>query len=171
MNVQVHKDILIKMDGRNVPATFSLTIDDPPTDVTLDEVLDALESTLAPSTERDRETNGTTATPVSRAHYLLGESWKPPQDLHGRAWKTVHRILMGVHDATQRGQAATARDVQERAQISPVPIYNAMKPDTPTGKYAAKYLLVGDQKRNRTLDLTKDGNLLVSLMRAGKVPY
>ena len=111
------------------------------------------------------------AAPTSSVHHLLGESWKAPKDMHGKALKTTHRILMGVYDSTQRGFAATAKDVQDRTHISLVPIYNVMKPDTPTGKYASKYLLVGDQGRNKTLDLTPEGKHLVSLMRAGKVPY
>lgn len=170
MNLQIQKDIIIKIDDHNVPTRVTLSMDDAPTDIHLDEVFDALGSALG-GAGRPAPTNGASERPTSSAHHLLGESWKPPQDLHGRAWKTVHRILMGVHDATQRGQAAMAKDVQERTKISLVPIYNVMKPDTPTGKYAAKYLLVGDQGRNKSLDLTKEGSLLVSLMRAGKVPY
>lgn len=168
MKLHLTHEITLQVGERKIPVELALNVEDAPGDIRPEDYFQALQAHFGGASPA---TNGHAEPAANPVHRLVGEGWKPPQDLHGKAMKTVHRILKGVYDATRDGHAATVQEVQERTRISLPPIYNALNPGTPSGKYAAKYVLVGKDGRNKTLDLTPEGSKLVSLMRAGKVPH
>jgi hypothetical protein len=93
--------------------------------------------------------------------------WEKP-DLHAKAMKSVHRVVVAV--AAAGGKGLTVQELVKRARISTVPAYKMLKDDHPQGAYAARFLRTTKIGRSQVVDLTREGHHLASLIRAGKVP-
>lgn len=154
MRIQLTRTLEIGHDSvKNVELTASFRHDgriDP------SEVFEAIAQALAPE-----------ETPKSAIAALVGSTWKPPADLHGKARNTVHRAIVTLDKAG--GKGLTVQELHERSGLSLVPLYNMLKEGT-VGEYASRHIHVTKLGRSQVLDLTAEGRRLASLIRAGKVP-
>lgn len=181
MHVEVKDSFESNEEGLPARIDFTISFGTDSADIPLQRVLGALarhlasgatghpaEVTLAatiPGTQRHEADEPSVARPVAR---LIGSEWRRPQDVHGKALKTVHRVVAELDKAGRKG--LTVQEIQDRTGLSLAPLYNLLKADQPQGRYASKYISATKVGRSQVLDLSTDGRYLASLIRADKVP-
>jgi len=166
MCIRLSKDYMVDEEGlpKNVEVTVSF---DHEGTVPAERILAAIAKCLVPVSEEptNAETEEPLAMRASAASHLVGAMWRKP-DLHGKALRTVHRVVLEL----AKEDGLTVQELHERSRISLPALYKTLKDDQPQGQYAAKYIQSTKMGRSQILDLNPEGKLLASLIRAGKVP-
>jgi len=167
MRVKLSHDYVFTEEGLPKSVEVALAFDYQGT-VPVDAILAAVAKRLAPSPVPEEASNGDAeplAMRASAASHLIGSTWRKP-DLHGKALRTVHRVVLELSKEDGLG----VKELHERSQISLPALYKVLKDDQPQGEYASKYIRATKVGRSQVLDLTSEGKLLASLIRAKKVP-
>jgi len=162
MRVKLSQDYVFNEDGlpKNVEVTLAFEHEGAvPVESILAAVAKRLDPPEAPSQGEPL------ALRASAASHLVGSAWRKP-DLHGKALRTVHRVVLELG----KEDGLTVQELHERSRISLPALYKVLKADQPQGEYASKYIRTTKVGRSQVLDLSPEGKLLASLIRAKKVP-
>ncbi len=84
--------------------------------------------------------------------------------------KACHRLVDAVFLASVHGRAVTTGDIVKSRKIAARTLYKLIDPDGPAWSYLEPYLHVYESGSKRVVDLTEEGRLLASQVRAGAVP-
>lgn len=98
------------------------------------------------------------------------EEWDQPGDVDLRLVKSAHRVIQEVARRAQTGRLIMASDLIGASGLSAPTIGRLLREGDPAFEYLQKYVHVSQQGRTKALDLTREGRLLASKIRAGVVP-
>ncbi len=99
-----------------------------------------------------------------------GSAWTRPEGIDLRVVKSAHRIVNEVCKRSQSGRAVLASELVGSIGLSAPTIGRLLRPGEQANEYLAQYLVVTPHGRTKALDLTPQGRMLASKIRAGVVP-
>lgn len=91
-------------------------------------------------------------------------------DLPRSTLKACHRLVDSVFLLSAHGKVVTTGDVLKSRKIAPRTLYKLIDPGSEAWKYLDPYLHVYESGSKRLLDLTEEGRVLASQIRAGATP-
>ena len=97
-------------------------------------------------------------------------SWEKPHDLDLRVIKSAHRIVNEVARRSQSGRVVLASELVGSIGLSAPTIGRLLRDGEKANDYLSQYVVVSSHGRTKALDLTPEGRLLASKIRAGVVP-
>lgn len=179
MRLTISESLDVVIDGKKMDIGLEIQVDDAAkiTPAALLQAVGARLVSLDGDAARDADATGGAVTSFASKARVASEDgggqkpqepWTAPEELHGKAWKSVHRVIDAIGRAGGRG--LTVAEIQDKARISAVPVYKMLKDDTPQGRYAGRYLRTTRLGRSQVVDLTTEGRKLASLIRADKIP-
>ena len=110
---------------------------------------------------------GTATHTVGAGH---AASWIQPAGLDLRVVKSAHRIILEVAKRGESGRAVLASELVGAMGLSAPTVGRLLRPGEPGSDYLAQFIRVSPEGRTKAIDLTNEGRLLASKIRAGVVP-
>lgn len=99
-----------------------------------------------------------------------GDTWRKPDGLDMRVIKSAHRVVMEVAKRGVGGRAVLASDLVGSIGLSAPTVGRLLKDGDPGYDYLKPYVTVTPHGRTKAVDLTPEGRILASKIRAGSVP-
>ncbi len=84
--------------------------------------------------------------------------------------KAAHRLVDAIFLLSVHGRAPTTGDIIKSRKIAAPTLYKLLDPEGEPWHYLERYVKVWTSKNKRLLDLTPEGRVLASCVRAGEVP-
>ncbi len=122
------------------------------------------EEELQPLTQAMHRTGATPEAPEQE------QDWEKPDDLDLRVVKSAHRVIQEVARRGASGRAVLAADLVGSIGLSAPTLGRLLRDGEPAHDYLAPYVIVTPHGRTKALDLTPEGRVLASKIRAGVVP-
>lgn len=97
-------------------------------------------------------------------------NWNKPEDLDMRVVKSAHRVISEIAHRGQNGRPVLAAELIQDGLISAPTMSRLMRRGEPAGDYMSPYIQISPEGRTKALDLTPQGRVLASRIRAGIVP-
>ncbi len=97
-------------------------------------------------------------------------AWSKPDDLDLRVVKSAHRVIMEVAKRGVSGRAVMASDLVGSIGLSAPTLGRLLRDGEAANGYLNRYVRVSPAGRTKALDLTTEGRMLASKIRAGVVP-
>lgn len=97
-------------------------------------------------------------------------SWEKPVDLDLRVVKSAHRLVQEVARRSDRGRAVLASDLILDGGLSAPTIGRLLREGNPGADYLARFVHISQHGRTKAIDLTPEGRVLASRIRAGVAP-
>ncbi|MGB1585573.1 MAG: hypothetical protein ACPHID_00820 [Thermoplasmatota archaeon] len=97
-------------------------------------------------------------------------SWAKPEDLDLRVIKSAHRIIAEVAKRGSSGRQVLASELVGAIGLSAPTIGRLLREGEEANAYLERYVTVTPSGRTKALDLTPEGRVLASKIRAGAVP-
>jgi hypothetical protein len=98
------------------------------------------------------------------------DSWTKPEALDLRVIKSAHRVIQEVSRRGTNGRAVLAADLVGSIGLSAPTLGRLLRKGESANEYLKNYIVVSPHGRTKALDLTPDGRVLASKIRAGVVP-
>ncbi len=98
------------------------------------------------------------------------EDWSKPEDLDLRVVKSAHRVVQEIAKRGMSGRAVLAADLVGSIGLSAPTLGRLLRDGEPANRYLSDYVIVTPHGRTKALDLTPEGRMLASKIRAGVVP-
>lgn len=98
------------------------------------------------------------------------EPWRKPDGLDLRVVKSAHRIVLEVAKRGVGGRSVLASDLVGSIGLSAPTVGRLLKDGDPGNDYLAPYINVIPHGRTKALDLTPEGRIMASKLRAGNIP-
>ncbi|MHB8633837.1 MAG: hypothetical protein ACYDBQ_07735 [Thermoplasmatota archaeon] len=96
--------------------------------------------------------------------------WTKPADLDLRIVKSAHRIVLEVAKRGESGRAVMASELVGEMGLSAPTVGRLLRPGDPGHSYLNRFIRITPDGRTKSLDLTSEGRILASRIRAGVVP-
>lgn len=96
--------------------------------------------------------------------------WEKPDDLDLRVIKSAHRVVQEIARRGASGRAVLAADLVGSIGLSAPTLGRLLREGEPGHGYLQKYVMVAPHGRTKALDLTPEGRVMASKIRAGVVP-
>lgn len=97
-------------------------------------------------------------------------SWAKPEELDLRVIKSAHRIIKEIAKRGSSGRQVLASELVGSIGLSAPTIGRLLREGEQAHDYLRRYVSVTPEGRTKALDLTPDGRVLASKIRAGTVP-
>ena len=108
--------------------------------------------------------------PTPEARDSENGKWNKPDELDLRIVKSAHRVVTEVAKRGASGRAVLASELVGSIGLSAPTIGRLLRGGEAAHDYLAQYVRVAPQGRTKALDLTPEGRMLASKIRAGVVP-
>lgn len=96
--------------------------------------------------------------------------WTKPADLDLRIVKSAHRIVLEVAKRGESGRAVLASELVGEMGLSAPTVGRLLREGDPGNAYLGRFIRITPDGRTKSLDLTSEGRMLASRIRAGVVP-
>ncbi|HLF15965.1 MAG TPA: hypothetical protein VI796_00830 [Candidatus Thermoplasmatota archaeon] len=110
------------------------------------------------------------STPAGESNGASRNGWIQPAGMDLRVVKSAHRLLLEVAKRAESGRAVLASELVGAAGLSAPTIGRLLRDGEPGADYLRTYVRVTPEGRTKALDLTTEGRMLASKVRAGVVP-
>lgn len=104
------------------------------------------------------------------AHNGNGHGWTKPADLDLRIIKSAHRVVLEVAKKGESGRPVLASELVGEMGLSAPTVGRLLREGDPGNSYISRYVRIQPDGRTKSLDLTSEGRILASRIRAGVVP-
>ncbi len=101
---------------------------------------------------------------------LATGAWEKPPELDLRVVKSAHKIVERVAEKGIGGRAVMASELIAGGDLSAPTVGRLLKEGEPGSGYLARFVRATPHGRTKALDLTEEGRILASRIRAGTVP-
>lgn len=156
-------DIELDFGGLDVPASAARRM-----------ALEALRELLEDTEASDLQVLSRPLHEASRSTVETEESdadgWEKPDDLDLRVVKSAHRVVQEVAKRGVSGRAVLAADLVGSIGLSAPTLGRLLRDGEHAHDYLSRYIRVTPHGRTKALDLTPEGRMLASKIRAGAVP-
>lgn len=96
--------------------------------------------------------------------------WNKPDGLDMRIVKSAHRVILEVAKRGQTGREVLASDLVGSVGLSAPTLGRLLRDEEEASQYLRQYVSIRPHGRTRALDLTPEGRVLASRIRANVVP-
>lgn len=108
--------------------------------------------------------------PIVAALARRSDNWRKPDELDMRVIKSAHRIVLEVSKRGVGGRSVLASDLVGSIGLSAPTVGRLLKDGDPGHEYLAPFVSISPHGRTKALDLTAEGRILASKIRAGSIP-
>lgn len=99
-----------------------------------------------------------------------GDHWRKPDGLDLRVIKSAHRVILEVAKRGVGGRSVLASDLVGSIGLSAPTVGRLLKDGDPGHDYLKPYVTISPHGRTKAIDLTAEGRILASKIRAEAVP-
>lgn len=139
--------------------------------IALETLRDLLEKATAEdmsSLSRPMHRTGHVPDPERDEHQERG--WSKPADMDLRVVKSAHRVVTEVAKRGVSGRPVLASELVGSIGLSAPTLGRLLRDGEQAYDYLSRYIRVSPNGRTKALDLTPEGRMLASQIRAGTVP-
>lgn len=103
-------------------------------------------------------------------HVVHRNGWIQPAGLDLRVVKSAHRMILEISRRGESGRQVLASDLVGAMGLSAPTIGRLLREGDPGNSYMSQYVRISPAGRTKALDLTSEGRMLASKIRAEAVP-
>jgi hypothetical protein len=96
--------------------------------------------------------------------------WEKPVELDLRIVKSAHRLVHEIAKRGERGRVVLASELVSETGLSAPTVGRLLREGDPAYEYLKRFVRVSPHGRTKAIDLTSEGRVLASRIRAGAAP-